>query len=92
MTWGFPLALKGKSGQMLKPRPVNNARADKLDGFMWRYSFHERRCSFRSPNLRSGGEKGAKTRTWFSLTREETFAVAGLWRDTPESGARPIRW
>lgn len=39
MTWAFPLALKGKSGQPLKPKPVNNARADKLDGFMWRYSW-----------------------------------------------------
>jgi hypothetical protein len=38
MTWGFRLTLKGKSGQPLKPKPVNNARADKLDGFMWRYS------------------------------------------------------
>lgn len=39
MTWGFPLSLTGKSGQKLKPKPVNNARADKLDSFMWRYSF-----------------------------------------------------
>src|SRR3954464_15057413 len=44
MVWGFPLVLKGKNGQPLKPKPVNNARADKLDGFMWRYSFAERRC------------------------------------------------
>jgi putative SOS response-associated peptidase YedK len=44
MTWGFPLAMKGKSGQPLKPKPINNARADKLDSFMWRYSFAERRC------------------------------------------------
>jgi len=44
MVWGFPLALKGKNGQLLKPKPVNNARADKLDNFMWRYSFQERRC------------------------------------------------
>ena len=36
MTWGFPLALTGKQGQKLKPRPVNNARSDKLDSFMWR--------------------------------------------------------
>jgi putative SOS response-associated peptidase YedK len=34
MTWGFPLVMKGKSGQSLKPKPVNNTRADKLDGFM----------------------------------------------------------
>ena len=31
MVWGFPLVLKGKNGQPLKPRPVNNARSDKLD-------------------------------------------------------------
>jgi putative SOS response-associated peptidase YedK len=87
MTWGFPLALKGKSGQMLKPRPVNNARADKLDGFMWRYSFLERRCLIPVTEFAEAeGEKGAKTRTWFSLPGEETFAVAGLWRDTPEWG------
>jgi hypothetical protein len=27
-----------------KPKPVNNTRADKLDSFMWRYSFAKRRC------------------------------------------------
>ena len=41
MVWGFPLVLKGAKGQPLKPKPVNNTRADKLDSFMWRYSFHE---------------------------------------------------
>lgn len=87
MNWGFPLTLKGKSGQPLKPKPVNNARADKLDGFMWRYSFQERRCLIPvSEFAEAEGEKGAKTRTWFSLPDEEVFAVAGLWRDTAEWG------
>jgi putative SOS response-associated peptidase YedK len=97
MTWGFPLVLvakqnrrsrdNGKNGQPLKPRPVNNARADKLDGFMWRYSFQERRCLIPvSAFAEAEGEKGAKTRTWFTLPDEEVFAVAGLWRDTPEWG------
>ena len=27
MVWGFPLVMKGKSGQPLKPKPVNNTRA-----------------------------------------------------------------
>src|SRR5678815_4429248 len=31
MTWGFPLPLKGRNGQPLKPKPVNNCRTDKLD-------------------------------------------------------------
>ena len=91
MVWGFPLVLKGKNGQPLKPKPVNNARADKLDGFMWRYSFAERRCLIPlSAFAEAEGEKGAKTRTWFSLPRDdcpqEVFAAAGLWRDTPDWG------
>jgi putative SOS response-associated peptidase YedK len=35
MTWGFPLVLKGKEGQPLKPKPVNNARTDKLGSPFW---------------------------------------------------------
>ncbi len=87
MVWGFPLVLKGKNGQPLKPKPVNNARADKLDGFMWRYSFAERRCLIPvSAFAEAEGEKGAKTRTWFTLPDQDLFAVAGLWRDTDEWG------
>jgi len=44
MVWGFPLTLKGKNGQPLKPKPVNNCRTDKLAGGFWRPSFHARRC------------------------------------------------
>ena len=36
---------KGAKGQPLKPKPVNNTRADKLDSFMWRYSFQERQSA-----------------------------------------------
>ena len=87
MVWGFPLVLKGKNGQPLKPRPVNNARADKLDGFMWRYSFQERRCLIPvSEFAEAEGEKGSKTRTWFALPDQDMFAVAGIWRDTAEWG------
>jgi putative SOS response-associated peptidase YedK len=87
MVWGFPLTLKGKNGQALKPKPVNNARADKLDGFMWRYSFQERRCLIPvTAFAEAEGDKGSKTRTWFTLPDQEVFAVAGLWRDTPEWG------
>ena len=87
MVWGFPLSLKGKSGQALKPKPVNNTRADKLDSFMWRFSFAERRCLIPVTEFAEAeGEKGAKTRTWFSLPGEPLFAVAGIWRDTDEWG------
>lgn len=89
MAWGFPLAQTSKkTGAPLKPRPVNNARTDKLDSFMWRYSFAERRCLIPVAEFAEAeGEAGAKTRTWFALPDQPTFAVAGIWRDTDEWGS-----
>ena len=86
MTWGFPLKLTTmKPGS--KPKAVNNVRTDKLDSFMWRYSFAERRCLIPVTEFAEAeGEKGSKTRTWFSLPDHESFAVAGIWRDTDEWG------
>ena len=87
MTWGFPLVLKGKSGQPLKPKPVNNARTDKLDSFMWRDSFQNRRCLIPvSRFAEAEGPKGSMTRTWFSLPGDGPFSIAGIWRDSPEWG------
>ena len=87
MTWGFPLVLKGKSGQPLKPKPVNNTRADKLDSFMWRFSFQERRCLIPVTQFAEAeGEKGSKTRTGFAVPDEPLLAVAGIWRETDEWG------
>lgn len=89
MTWGFPLALKSKkTGQPLKPKPVNNTRSDKLDSFMWRYSFAERRCLIPlTAFAEAEGPKGSKTRTWFSLPDQPIFTAAGIWRDSDEWGA-----
>jgi len=54
---------------------------------MWRHSFEERRCLIPVTQFaQTEGEKGAKTRTWFSLPDQPVFAVAGSWRDTPEWG------
>lgn len=87
MVWGFPFAMKGKNGQKLKPRPVNNTRTDKLDSFMWRFSFQERRCLIPVTEFAEAeGEKGSKTRTWFSLPDRPIFAIAGIWRGTDEWG------
>lgn len=86
MVWGFPLRLKDMKPDA-KPKPVNNARADKLDSFMWRFSFAERRCLIPVTRFAEAeGEKGAKTRTWFALPDQDVFAVAGIWRDTDEWG------
>jgi len=87
MNWGFPLVMKGKSGQSLKPKPVNNARTDKLDGFFWRSSFEERRCLIPvSAWAEAQGSSGSMTRTWMSLPDQELFACAGVWRESDEWG------
>jgi putative SOS response-associated peptidase YedK len=89
MTWGFPLVLKGKQGQPLKPKPVNNTRTDKLASSFWRPSFTQRRCLIPlSAYAEAEGERGRMTRTWFSLLPDEPlFACAGIWRPTVEWGA-----
>jgi putative SOS response-associated peptidase YedK len=87
MAWGFPLVLSGKQGQKLRPKPVTNAREDKLNTAFWRDSFAKRRCLIPvSAWAEAEGEKGRMTRTWYALPGGEPFAVAGLWRPTAEWG------
>ncbi len=88
MTWGFPLAMTGAKGQKLKPRPVNNARADKLETGFWRHAFTHRRCLIAlTAWAEAEGPKGRMTRTWLSLPDAPLFAAAGLWRPSDEWGA-----
>ena len=88
MTWGFPLVLKGKQGQPLKPKPVTNARTDKLGTAFWRDSFAQRRCLIPvSQWAEPRGAAGRMTRSWYGLPGEDLFAVAGLWRRTAEWGS-----
>ena len=86
MTWGFPLRLKSmKPGT--KPKPVNNI-AD-LSSFMWRFiaAKPEHRCLIPLTGFcEAEGEKGAKTRTWFSVRERPIFAWAGMWKDSHEWG------
>lgn len=88
MTWGFPLVLTGKQGQKLKPKPVNNARTDKLATFFWRHAFENRRCLIPLTGwAEAQGAKGRMTRTWLSLPDTQIFAAAGVWRPSDEWGA-----
>ncbi len=88
MNWGFPLVFKGKQGQPLKPKPVTNARTDKLDTAFWRDSFMRRRCLIPvSQWAEPRGAAGRMVRSWYGLPVEDVFAVAGLWRQTAEWGA-----
>ena len=88
MTWGFPLAMTGAKGQPLKPKPVNNARTDKLDTFFWRDSFFTRRCLIPlTAWAEAEGTRGAMTRTWLTRPDVDLFAAAGVWRVSDEWGA-----
>ena len=87
MTWGFPLMLKGRSGQPLKPKAVTNAREDKLTSAFWRDSMATRRCLIPvGAWAEAEGAAGRMTRTWYSLPQDAPFAVAGLWRNTDQWG------
>jgi len=87
MTWGFPLVLKGRQGQPLKPKPVTNARSDKLHTAFWRPSFTARRCLIPvNAWSEAEGVPGQMTRTWYALPGNAPFAVAGLWRRTDTWG------
>jgi putative SOS response-associated peptidase YedK len=88
MTWGFPLPQKSKkTGQPMKPKPVNNIAA--LDSFMWRFIAPkpEHRCIIPLTGFcEAEGEKGAKCRTWLSVKDRPLFAWAGMWKDSAEWG------
>ena len=88
MSWGFPVTLRGKSGKLLKPKAVNNARFDKL-GAYWR-QWAERpiyRCLIPATRFAEAvGPSGRMTETWLSVKNQEIFAWAGLWRDSDEWG------
>ena len=87
MTWGFPVRLKHMKPTS-KPKPVNNARDDKLMSF-WRPWFTNPayRCLIPFTSFAEAeGEKGKMTRTCISVVDQPLAAWAGLWRPTDEWG------
>lgn len=91
MTWGFPVYVNGrtgKRGQPLKPKPVNNARFDKLGSFWRRWaSIPAQRCLIPAVRYAEAvGEPGRMTTTWLSLRSQPVFAWAGLWTNSDEWG------
>jgi putative SOS response-associated peptidase YedK len=67
---------------------INNARADKLEGGMWREAFHERRCVipmtlFYEWGPGVGGRKHAHE---FHDPDGDYLWAAGLWEEHPELG------
>lgn len=83
MTWGFPVVLRGKKGQPLAPKAVNNARFDKLGAFWKRWASQpDHRCLIPTSRFAEAvGPKGRMTETWLSVKAQPIFAWAGLWSD-----------
>jgi putative SOS response-associated peptidase YedK len=94
MTWGFPLIFaeareraKAK-GTAVKPKPVNNARTDKLtSGFWSRWTDPVHRCLIPVHAYAEAiGQKGCMTEAWMTVPSERLFVVAGIWRPSAEWG------
>lgn len=86
MTWGFPLRLKGMKPES-KPKAVNNIADINKNMWIGLARKSERRCLIPVTSFAEAeGQKGAKTRTWFSVKDQPIFAWAGLWRQSAEWG------
>jgi len=90
MTWGFPVALPSKRDptKKNKPKPVNNARFDKLGTFWKRWAVSPKnRCLIPTARFAEAvGEQGRMTETWISVIDQPIFAWAGLWTNSDEWG------
>ncbi len=94
MTWGFPLILSeareraAAKGAAVKPKPVNNARTDKLGtGFWSRWTNPAHRCLIPVHAYAEAiGQKGSMTEAWMTVPGESLFVVAGIWRPSTEWG------
>lgn len=94
MTWGFPLILAdakaraAAKGVAAKPKPVNNARTDKLGGGFWnRWTDPAHRCLIPVKGYAEAvGIKGKMTEAWMTVPNQSVFAVAGIWRPSSEWG------
>jgi putative SOS response-associated peptidase YedK len=86
LSWGFRTTNKSKkTGNIIAPRAVNNARADKVrSSYFWRFSFEERRCLVPASSFCEWPPGGnPQVFHWFALKGDQprpAFAFAGLWQ------------
>lgn len=84
LPWGIPLAMRGKQGQPLAPKPITNVR--NLESNFWRSTIAkpEWRClvpftSFAEPKP-GKDEDGKPACWWFNVPASEVACFAGIWR------------
>lgn len=68
---------------------INNARADKLEGGMWREAFHERRCVIPMTLFYEWGPGigGRKQANEFRDVDDDYLWAAGIWEESAEFGS-----
>lgn len=88
MSWGFPVRLRGKRGELLQPKAVNNARFDKIGGYWKRWAHAPaNRCLIPTERFAEAiGTRGAMCEAWLSVKDQPIFAWAGLWSHSAEWG------
>lgn len=92
ITWGFPRVMRGKKGQLLKPRPVTNARNDNRLTIL---AQQFRRAAVLDPSDRLGGaarrdrEDDVHLGTRFPTVSYSRSPGCG---GQPSSGATFTRW
>jgi putative SOS response-associated peptidase YedK len=82
MRWGFHRGFNPA---------INNSRADKLEGGMWREAFHEHRCVipmtlFYEWGPGTGGRLGKKQAHEFHDPDDDYLWAAGIWEESQELG------
>lgn len=79
MRWGFHRSFNAA---------INNARADKLDGGMWKAAFHERRCVIPMTLFYEWGPGvgGRKQAHEIGGPDDDYLWAAGIWEENPELG------
>ena len=85
MHWGFPMPQTSKrTGEPILPKPINNARDDKVrTSPFWRESFETRRCLVPASSFCEAKGRKPATYVWFALRGDEPrppMVFAGLWR------------
>lgn len=87
MSWGFRRAFKRKNGKgKTAAKPVVNAKCEKMEEYMWRDSYHHRRCIIPVTAFYEWTYPGGVMTAHRMHRGGDPFFVAGLWEENAEFG------
>lgn len=87
MSWGFRRSFKRKDGKgKTAPKPVVNAKSEKMGEFMWRDAYNHRRCIVPVTEFYEWTYPGGQMVAHRFHMGGDAFFVAGLWEEHPDFG------